>query len=100
MSDYPYEPGFENTKTSYDAAQTVNASKLHQLVLALHRQAGWAGLTDAELDANRPKGCPTLRPRRIELYRQGMLVDTEMRRPSPTTKRAMIVWGLPTARTQ
>ena len=93
MIGYPYLPGFENATTSYDAAQTVDASKLHTLVIALHRRAN--GLTDAELDAHRPRGCPTLRPRRCELTRQGLIIDTGRRRLSPTN-RQMIVWGLAT----
>jgi len=96
MSEYPHEPGYENQGTSYEAAQKVNAKQLRTLVVSLHKKAP-AGLTDAELDVMRPVGCPTLRPRRCELYKQGVIIDTGLRRKSPLSDRNMIVWGLPNA---
>ena len=89
--NYPDEPGYENLSTSYDAAQKVSVTRLRALVVSIHKGAN--GLTDAELDAHRPIGCPTLRPRRCELTRKGIIVDTGTKRLSPTN-RQMIVWGL------
>lgn len=83
--------GFPMRDTSAAAFQTVDAEGLRELVLARHQAAG--GLTDAELDAERPEGCPTLRPRRCELTRAGVLADTGERRLSPAG-RQMIVWGM------
>ena len=92
MSGYPYLPGFENTETSRAAAKSVDAKRLRNLVVSTHRR--FDGLTDAELDEYKPARCPTLRPRRVELTRQGVIVDTGRRRMSAFSRRLMIVWGL------
>jgi len=92
-SVYPNVPGFENRQTSYDAARTVKAEALRALVMSLHRQHIVSGMTDDELDQFKPANCPTLRPRRCELTRKGLLIDTGRRRFSKQ-HRLMIVWGM------
>jgi len=91
--NYPDEPGYQDTDTSYEAAQLVDAEKLRGMVYRYHKARAQQGLTDAELDAMKPPGCPTLRPRRCELTRAGTLRDTGARRLSPTGRK-MIVWSV------
>lgn len=49
------------------------------------------GLTDLELAARTSKWLYSIAPRRVELVRAGLVIDSGIRRPGPTGARA-IVW--------
>ena len=66
-----------------------------QLVREAFKRAGLRGLTDQELDTVTPKWMSqnTSRPRRVDLWHDGILKNSGRRRPTRSGKSA-IVWVL------
>jgi hypothetical protein len=68
----------EHPATSREAAASVvpKLGQLHDKVLSALRDAGPSGLTDMQLDDKFAQLTPTMRPRRVELVRRGLVADS------------------------
>lgn len=88
-------PPSNGSATSDAAAAAIapSADALRALVLVAHRNAGAVGLTEHEGCAVTRIAPNTYRPRRRELTQAGLLVETQMRRPSsPGSRRTAAAW--------
>lgn len=81
--------------TSFEAAESIidKLAQKHADVLNAFKKAGPRGLTDHALDASYAGLSPTLRPRRVELTRKGLIVDSG-RVAVTSSQRNAIVWVL------
>lgn len=82
----PYVKGSE---TSEAAAKSIKTDKGRAAVLAVLRQHP-GGLTDEEIQGLTGLSPSTERPRRVELWRSGVLKDSGVRRPTSTGRYAVI----------
>lgn len=87
---YPDAPGYQDTDTSYDAAQAMHgkAASMRKLIYA---QLGGATLTSDETASRLQRNKYTIRARFAELHMQGLIVDTGERRHNDSGHKA-IVW--------
>jgi hypothetical protein len=85
----------DHPETSREAAADVfrKLGAKHARVLEAFENTGPEGMTDMALDARYAGQSPTLRPRRVELTRKGLIVDSGRCAESPGGRRA-IVWVL------
>jgi predicted transcriptional regulator len=93
MTGYPNAPGHRRVDTSIAAADAL-APKLRRLqheALAAIRKAGWIGLTVDELAKELGLDLCAIQPCMSELSREGLIEDSDQRRPDQTRKMA-IVW--------
>lgn len=81
----------DHPSTSREAAASVNVGALQAKVLRAFEEAGKYGFTDEELDKLHAGASPTLRPRRVELARKGVVVDSGTKGETSTGRKA-IVW--------
>lgn len=90
----PYQPHSETSKAAAVAMQD-SAETLKGMVLALFKRAGRVGMTDGELISMMPARCceSSVRPRRIGLVDDGVVVDSGQKRHSPSGRQAT-VWVL------
>jgi len=90
FNPYPETPGYRDTDTSFDAAQSINAHTLREMAMVTLTER--SSTADECAEAN---GVPILamRPRLSELKKQGKVKDTGIRRKNVSGKKA-IVWGL------
>lgn len=79
--------------TSREAAQAIQSrmNRLQELVLRAITNAGMRGKTDLELEHDLELIGSTVRPRRRELELKGLIVDSGLRRLTPSSRRS-IVW--------
>jgi len=79
--------------TSHAAAGEIrsDAGRLRQAVWAFIRARGDHGATDSEIQTDLQLAGDTQRPRRWELQRAGLIVDSGQRRRTPTGRKA-VVW--------
>jgi len=91
-------PAVRTSDTSQAAARAVKprAKGLRAVVVAAFVDAGAAGLTDQEASERTGIAGDTLRPRRCELARSGVIRKTDRRRPTPRGGEAA-VWVVTTA---
>lgn len=94
LGQYPNSPGYKERGTSRDAALAIaaKAQTIRGRVLTAFVVAGAAGLTSdeaaaaiGEMDWRR------VRPRVSELLKDGLLVETEYRRPNDTSLKAKVM---------
>lgn len=86
-------PAFQrHSDTSREAAIEVywDVSRLQQAVLDCLRGWGDIGGTDEEIQTFLAMNPSTQRPRRIELVRKGLVVDSGMRRKTKAKKPATV----------
>lgn len=91
MTQYPNAPGWKESSTSREAAETVDASTVRMAVQRALAQHG--PLTTDECARLLNLSILTVRPRFSELRLQGIVDDTGQRRMNASGKRA-IVWHL------
>jgi len=86
----PYQA---HSDTSHSAAESMRAlaGRLRARVYACIVSHGAAGLTDEEIQAELEMQGSTQRPRRVELVRAGLVVDSGLRRRT-TAWRSAVVW--------
>lgn len=94
---YPDAPGFKGeAETSREAAEAFapKLGRLQSMVRDLAARRCAAGLTPEE--GSDLTGIPysSLQPRFSELKRKGILVDSGLRRISPTSRKRVVVWVL------
>lgn len=79
--------------TSQAAARRIapHICRLELVVLETLKQAGADGLTDVEMQEHLDLAGDTQRPRRLNLLRRGLIVDSARRRETPSG-RDTIVW--------
>jgi hypothetical protein len=88
-------PPSNGTATSDAAAESVKPSTCSQraMLVVAHLNAGAAGLTEREGCQRTGLEPNTYRPRRWELAKAGLLVDSGTTRPSkPNSKHQAAVW--------
>lgn len=88
--DLPFQRHSETSRAAALAAEPAAAS-MRGRVLAALRQAGPAGLTDDEMQVRLAMNPSTQRPRRVELARAGLVVETDRTRET-RGGRAASVW--------
>lgn len=93
---YPNAPGHRHVPTSIEAAESVapDLGRLQRMTLEAIRAAGPFGLTADECARKVGLDRWSIQPRTSELKRKGKIVDSGLRRPNETGRRA-IVWTLP-----
>ncbi len=90
---HPFHPPAVGTSaTSRAAASAIGptARSLREKLLAAYIDAGPAGLTDTEAEARTGIVGNTLRPRRGELARTGLIVRTNRTRKTPAGRKAAV----------
>lgn len=94
---YPVSPGHRGIETSIEAAEATapKVGRLQRMTLAAITSACWNGLTADEASMTCGMDRWSIRPRLSELRVKGLIVDSGLRRPNVTGKRA-IVWVVPT----
>lgn len=90
---YPDAPGFRNTDTSREAAESVapKLGRLQRLVLEAIKSRGAFGLTADECAEVLGVDRYSAQPRTSELRHKGQIIDSGKRRRNATGKSA-IVW--------
>lgn len=86
----------DHPPTAKAAAATTNTGKTRRFVMDLINRRGWAGATDEEIiTAGTAAGFSAngLRPRRVELVRDGVVADSGRKRATQSGRQA-IVWVL------
>jgi hypothetical protein len=93
---YPDMPGHRNVQTSIAAAEAVapKQGRLQRMTLEAIASRGPFGLTADECAGTLALDRYSIQPRTSELRRKGSIVDSGLRRPNATGKRA-IVWTVP-----
>lgn len=88
-----------HSETSKAAAESVRHEAVHarEQVLAEINRNGWHGCTDDELISRLPYG-ESSRPRRIELVRAGLVVDSRAKRATAKGRLATVWVGKEFAR--
>lgn len=88
-----FDPPSSGPKTSKQAAERISgsAASLRRKVLEFIRTRGARGATDSEIQDCLEMDGDTERPRRWELRKAGLIVDSGIRRETKTG-RASIVW--------
>ena len=92
----PFPPFQGHSDTSLEAAASVakKTPRLRTMVFnCLENQRMGLGLTDEQLVERMGLPCDTVRPRRVELVREGKVVDTGLRRKNRSGRNA-VVWGV------
>ena len=86
----PYQA---HSDTSHSAAESMRAlaGRLRARVYACIVRAGREGCTDEEMQAELQMQGSTQRPRRVELVRAGLVVDSGLRRRT-FAGRSAVVW--------
>jgi hypothetical protein len=87
-------PFVQRSRTSKQAADSVRpkARTIRDAVLAHTRACRAHGCTDADLFVAFPQfSQSTIRPRRVDLVAEGLVVDSGRTRPTPSGKKA-VVW--------
>ena len=79
------------TSRAASLAIRPDASRLRQAVYAFLKGRGSAGATDVEIQQSLQLTGDTQRPRRWELQRAGLVIDSGERRKTPSGREA-IVW--------
>jgi len=79
--------------TSREAARMIRdrMGRLQQMVFEAISGAGMKGKTDLELESDLELVGSTVRPRRRELELKGLIVDSGLRRITPSGRRS-VVW--------
>lgn len=87
FNPYPETPGYRDTDTSFEAAESINAHTLREM--AMVTLATRASTADECATAN---GISVLamRPRLSELKRMGKIKDTGLRRLNTSGKKAIV----------
>ena len=87
---YPHFPGAQRRDTSEEAAALIKpkVGRLQQMVLDYIREHG--GATDFEIERDLKLGPNTARPRRVELYLAGKVIDSGLRRPTASGRQAAV----------
>jgi hypothetical protein len=88
---YPDTPGYQDTDTSYDAAQAMHAKAASMRAL-IYVQLGDAPLTADETAQRLQRNKYTIRARFAELHTKGLIADTGERRENVSGHKA-IVWS-------
>lgn len=93
---YPDSPGHRGVETSIEAADALASrlGPLQSLTLDFITLRGALGATSDECAAGLGIDRGAVQPRTSELSRNGLIVDSRLRRLNATGKRA-IVWSLP-----
>jgi hypothetical protein len=93
---YPDSPGHRGVETSIEAADALASrlGPLQSLTLDFIARRGAFGATSDECAAGLGIDRGSVQPRTSELSRKELIVDSGLRRPNATGKRA-IVWSLP-----
>ena len=93
-------PAVRLSETSRSAAGEIRrvTRSLRETVLRWFIARGTHGGTDSELETALAIPGNTVRPRRVELCRLGLLVDSGRRRPTSSGRRA-VVWQVNTLNT-
>lgn len=93
QTGYPDAPGHRRVSTSIEAAEAVkpDCGRLQRMTLEAIKRAGVKGLTADECARALGMDRWSIQPRTSELRRKGLTIDSGMRRPNETGKRA-IVW--------
>lgn len=96
VAEYPDAPGFKWTDTSKAAADAIapKLGRLQRLALEAIKSRGAVGLTADELAEALGLDRYSIQPRTSELRQKGSIVDSGLRRPNASKKRA-IVWVAP-----
>jgi DNA-binding IclR family transcriptional regulator len=92
MAEYigaPYQPHSETSKAAAKAV-TPNAKTQRETVLAAIRQAGTRGLTAGELEDALHLSGSSIRPRLVELRRQGLVKESGFTRPTSSRREATV----------
>lgn len=79
------------TSVAAKVGNAAAAAAQRARVLEALRDAGGAGLTDDEMQDRLRMSGNTQRPRRGELEREGLVISTEMKRPTRSGRLA-VVW--------
>lgn len=86
----------DHPDTAKDAAGKANTGKTRRYVYDLINRRGWAGATDEEIINEGTRAgfsANGLRPRRVELVRDGVVIDSGRKRATQSGRQA-IVWIL------
>lgn len=89
---YPYQPGYQDTDTSREAAEVMKprAGTLREKVWGYFQRKN---CTADEIATYLGESVLAVRPRVTELARQGLIADTGVRRKNNSGRKA-IVWGM------
>lgn len=90
---YPYEPGFQKTDTSYDAAVDMIPKKDRLQQLVMDALADHGAATSHELAMLTGESYASIQPRTAELRIDRKIEDSGTRRKTPSGKNS-IVWKL------
>lgn len=85
----PYARGSETSRAAAESIAPAMPELRHRVWLALEL-AGQNGLTDEEIGERTGLGGNTVRPRRGELERTGLVVDSGRTRPTKSGRRATV----------
>lgn len=91
--DQPRLPFQRHSPTSRAAADSMEPRAGTCLFLVFNHivQAGWTGATDEEIQETLGMNASTQRPRRIDLVKRGLVVDSGTTRPTHAGRQA-VVW--------
>jgi hypothetical protein len=89
----PYQRYSETSRAAAESASRI-AETGRRIVLTAIRRAGIQGLTDPEIQWRTGLSESTERPRRVELVRDGVVVDSGRARIPRGRNRACTVWVL------
>lgn len=89
---YPHSPGYQNTDTSFEAAQAIEpkVGTIAADVLRCLRERGNA--PTYRIAALIGRSYASVQPRTSELREKGLIEDTGDRTQDPNTKRNVIIW--------
>jgi transcription initiation factor IIE alpha subunit len=87
----PFPPFQKHSETSRQAARDVLAKPMREIVLEALIHRGNRGATDDELQTALGMDPSTERPRRVELERAGLVIDSGERRKTRSGREA-VVW--------
>jgi transcription initiation factor IIE alpha subunit len=87
----PFPPFQKHSETSRQAARDVSAKPMREIVLEALIDRGNRGATDDELQTALGMDPSTERPRRVELERAGLVIDSGERRKTRSGREA-VVW--------
>lgn len=94
MSHYPHEPGYKESDTSKKSAEKIKPRAGDVRTRVLETYAKWnMHFTADECAYSLGLSILTVRPRVTELYKQGLIVDTGVRRKNASGHMAK-VWKL------
>ncbi len=86
-------PAVQTSRTSMQAADSLGPATLNAMQRRVYEFLVWrgaTGATDEEMQDGLPMPASTQRPRRVELARKGLIVESGTRRTS--SGRMAVVW--------